>query len=241
MALTSWDNPNFSYDDVIVTYDGVVSNAQTGEASGLGSSSATFLRVLPRTGTDSGTGTESSVSNSLLPRTGSGEGSGTIAATNRSIAYRAVTSAGTSNQYAAFSITFLRTAYVLGGDVAYVQRTYNSPNFYNSEITYNSTGGTIGFGLAVRPRAGSASGTSSSSAVRIIISLRTGTGDGTGADFAFGVRAVPRTGTEAGQGTETGIGARTEKHIGTGNGVGSGVGTHPNVFVDGYWGTLVTA
>lgn len=219
-----YDN-NETYESSLFDYDGTPSFA-----------------VVTQTGTGSGTSTQVSTNSAVLARTATGSGQGSSTDVTRKKLFRLASGFGTSNQFASFYFARLGTGYAFGKAVEPSDYTYDSSTEYDDAgSTYVPQNITVGYGIVVRLRTGSAQGIGAGTTENNELLPRVGSASGLGGSTSTVIRVAVEDGTGSGLGSETAVGARTEKHIGTGIGVGSGTGTHPFIFTDGYWGTLNAA
>jgi hypothetical protein len=178
----------FLYNASNISYDGVVTFTRTAVGSGVGTESASRIRVPVRTATGLGTGTETADSNINPVRTATGSGTGTQSATRVRVPVRVATGSGVGG----FDSTGLhiapRTATGSGAGTS-----LNSILHKNLRTAYGAGGSTTSdtaVGLHIAPRNATGSGLGTETASRIRVPVRTATGSGASTQTATWTKSL---------------------------------------------------
>jgi len=178
LRLTGLTDYSFPYLTGGRYYLGAPVFKRTADGSGLGTETASSLKISIRTATGSGTAGEStSTTKEVLARTATGSGTGSGDGDPFFFFVRLATGSGTGTSSTVFIRVPVRTA----------------------------TGSGLGTETAVRLvkniRTATGSGLGTETATRIVVLLRTATGSGVGTETASGIESLPRTATGSGVGS----------------------------------------
>ena len=183
-----YNDSTFLYNASDLSYNGIVTFARAATGSGVGTETASRIRVQLRTATGSGAGTETAAWNINPVRTATGSGTGTETTVHVRVRLRTATGSGVGGLDSTGLHIAPRTATGSG-----VGTSLNSILHKNLRTAYGAGGSTTSdtaIGLHIAPRTATDSGTGSGTAFAGILFVRTASNTGVSTQTATWTKSL---------------------------------------------------